>query len=886
MKKIIFFNALILYFLAATCLAGAGENENVFRTTLANGLRVVIVKNALASVVSTQVNYLVGSNEAPEGFPGMAHAEEHMMFRGSPGLTADQLANVMALMGGNFNADTQQTVTRYYFTVPRNALETALHIEAIRMRGSLDMPELWERERGAIEQEVARDLSSPEYLLFMQLLEKMFAQTPYAHDALGTRPSFQKTTSAMLKNFHETWYGPNNAILVIVGDVDAVKTLAMVKKHFAAIPRRPIPARPSVHLKPLQSAHLAIDSDLPYGLSVAAYRLPGYDSPDFAAGVILADVLAGRRGNLYALAPDGKALFTDFDAEILPQAGMGLATAAFPQGGDGVALVDNIKKVVDGYVKDGFPADLVEAAKRHEISNARFRRNSISGQADAWSQALAVEGRTSPDDDIDAIEKVTVEDVNRVARAYLRNDRVITAVLSPQPSGKPVAAKGFGGGESFTPGKTKAVALPRWAKKVMRLPPIPASKVKPFDIKTANGIRLIVLPENVSATITLIGQVKSNSKMQEPAGKEGVSDLLENLFSYGTVSLDRLAFQKAQDDIAADISAGTSFSLRTQPEYFNRGMELLADNLLHPALPEQAFSVVREENIGALRGRLQSPGYRSQKAMREALFPARDPALREATPETLGHVSLADVKDYYARIFRPDMTTIVVIGRVTVKQARRAVERHFGAWKAVGAKPETDLPAVPPNKPSSYAVTNTARIQDEVTLAETLGITRLQTDYYFLELGNSVLSGAFYASRLYRDLRENAGLVYTVASSLEAGRHRSLFTVAYGCDPPNVGKARTMVEQNLRDMQTKPVTEKELLWAKILLINRIPLGEASTDKIAAGLLNRSLAGLPLNEPVLAAKHYRQATALQVRNVFRKWIRPEGFVQIIEWAKDH
>jgi zinc protease len=107
------------------------------------------------------VNYLVGSNEAPPGFPGMAHAQEHMMFRGSPGLSANQLANLTAAMGGRFDADTQQTVTLYFFTVPATDLEVALHIEAIRMRGVLDTERLWSQERGAIEQEVARDLSKP-----------------------------------------------------------------------------------------------------------------------------------------------------------------------------------------------------------------------------------------------------------------------------------------------------------------------------------------------------------------------------------------------------------------------------------------------------------------------------------------------------------------------------------------------------------------------------------------------------------------------------------------------------------------------------------------------------------------------------------------------------
>ena len=180
---------------------GAEQAANVTRATLANGLRVVIVRDTLAPVVTTVMNYQVGSNEAPEGFPGMAHAQEHMMFRGSPGLSADQLADISAAMGGNFNADTQQTVTQYFFTVPAEDLDVALHLEAVRMRGSLDTDDLWKEERPAIEQEVAADLSNPQYVFYTQLLEAMFQGTPYAHDALGSRPSFDKTTGQMLHQF-------------------------------------------------------------------------------------------------------------------------------------------------------------------------------------------------------------------------------------------------------------------------------------------------------------------------------------------------------------------------------------------------------------------------------------------------------------------------------------------------------------------------------------------------------------------------------------------------------------------------------------------------------------------------------------------------------------
>src|SRR5437879_11623368 len=145
--------------------SNARAGEAPVRTTLANGLQVIIVRNALAPVVATAVNYLVGSDEAPTGFPGTAHAEEHMMFRGSPGLSADQLADIGSVVGGDFNANTREGMTQYLFTVPAEDLDVALHIEALRMRAVLYSPKEWSHERGAIEQEVAQDLSEPAYVL-------------------------------------------------------------------------------------------------------------------------------------------------------------------------------------------------------------------------------------------------------------------------------------------------------------------------------------------------------------------------------------------------------------------------------------------------------------------------------------------------------------------------------------------------------------------------------------------------------------------------------------------------------------------------------------------------------------------------------------------------
>src|SRR5690349_7748552 len=156
--------AVLLLCSTAFAQTGGGSAE-VTRATLPNGLRVVIVRNTLAPVVAVSVNYLVGSDETPEGFPGTAHAQEHMMFRGSPGLTSEQLANIGSVMGGNFNANTREGLTQYLFTVPAEDLDVALHIESLRMQSVLDSEQDWAQERGAIEQEVAQDMSEPDYVL-------------------------------------------------------------------------------------------------------------------------------------------------------------------------------------------------------------------------------------------------------------------------------------------------------------------------------------------------------------------------------------------------------------------------------------------------------------------------------------------------------------------------------------------------------------------------------------------------------------------------------------------------------------------------------------------------------------------------------------------------
>ncbi|MGH8803025.1 MAG: insulinase family protein, partial [Casimicrobiaceae bacterium] len=636
----------------------ATRSGDVLRATLSNGLRVVIVRDTLAPMVATQITYLAGGYETPKDFPGTAHALEHMMFRDSAGMSGAQLNEMTGKMGGETNAFTTNDATQFYFVAPSAYLDILLNIEAHRMRGALLTETDWDAEKGAIEQEVSGDIADPGYRAFQETEQILFAGTGYADDPLGTRPSFDRTTARTLRAFYDAWYQPGNAIFVIVGDVDPEATLARVKALFGGIASQPTPARAPVVLAPVHPRTIEMTTPRGIGSVQFLYRMPGMMSPDYATAQILIDVLGNPRSGLQELAAQGKVLSADADTQPFSHGGIAQIEVGFPKGGDAKEARTHLEAVIARLLKDGVPPELVEAAKRSEEAQFEFNRNSAVELASAWSQALAWQGLDSPDAALRSIQAVTTADVDRVARAVLRSDARVIVVLTPSETGERAPnSRGFGGSETFGGDKNLNVPLPAWAAAPLAKLGPPHWTLAPVSMKLANDITLIVQPESVSHTVTVVGHIDHSPALQEPPGQEGVGRVLAGLFDYGTVTLDRSAFHKALDDIAASESAGTDFSLMVLTRDFDRGIELLADNELHPALPAQAFGIVQKTIARALAGEIESPRYRTFRALRRGLLPAGDPALREATPGTVNALTLQEVSAYHASTYRPDLTT-------------------------------------------------------------------------------------------------------------------------------------------------------------------------------------------------------------------------------------
>lgn len=870
--------------LAAGVLAGSAgiasaAESNVTRATLKNGLRIVVVRNTLAPVVTTMLNYRAGSDD--QSIPGLAHAVEHMMFRGSKTVSSSQLMDTVDITGGNFNADTESEVTQYFFTVPSQYLDIALRLERSRSTGLLASQTGWNQERGAIAQEVTQDNSNAFYRLFVKTQNAIVGGTPYAKNGLGTVKDFAKTINApQLQSFYSTWYHPNNAIYVIVGNVDPKQTIAKVGALFGDIPAGKLPAREPVKLRPVRAQLFREDSDQPFTLVLKGYRFPGFQSKDYAATQILSDILNSGRGEFANLVAAGKGLGAQFQLQSFPKASVGVQFYAVPVTMKPQEADTLMRGVLDGYVKNGVPADLVEASKQREVAQLEYDATSIEGQAQQWSQAVAVEGVESPQAQIASLNAVTVADVNRVAREYLSGAHAITGYAVPKNAGAVTGGSGSLAKENNAIPPSKHEALPSWARSILARLSVPAQTTHPVETTLANGVKLIVQPERSTNAVLVSGQIANNQQVQEPAAKEGVGDVMSGLFTYGSTTYDRIAFQTELDKIAANEQAGTSFSVESLSKDFDRAVALLADNELHPRFEQQWFDIVKQQTVGALTGTVNSPDHLAQVAMSKALYPQGDPLTRFATPQTVGAVTLDDVKAWYASAYRPDLTTIVVIGNVTPEQAKAAVTKYFGDWKSDGPKPNVFPPPAPPNKASSVNVPATGRVQSSVQLSQTTGLLRTDADFAPLQVANTILSGGFYSSLLYHDLREVHGYVYSVSSDLNAGKVRSTFSVSYGSNPDKVVPAQQLVVADLQRMQTKPVESDRLLRAKAQLMGEIPIREDSYDEVANQWLYYSRYGLPLDQSSIDARRALEVTPAQLQAAMRKWLRPDAFVRVV------
>jgi len=407
--------------------------------TLDNGMQVVVVSNHRAPIVTQMVWYKVGAADEPPAKGGMAHFLEHLMFKATKNHPAGEFSDVVSRYGGQDNAFTTQDYTAYYETVASDRLELMMQYEADRMANLVIDPKLVEPERQVVlEERRMRTENQPSGRLYEMSNAVQWLNHPYRLPVIGWKHEIEAITVDDLRNFYETWYAPNNAILIVVGDVEPEAVRALAEKYYGAIPARPVPPRDRLR-EPEQKAprqvELASDQVGQSSVSIT-YLAPSYrtaEGDEAYALDVLGEVLSGTTSRLYRDLVVDRALATSvgagYDGNDLDWSTFGFYAA--PRQGVELETVEAALREEIARIKEkGVEADEVERAKQRLIDGAVFARDEVGTAAQVLGRALAT---GSSVDDVESwperIKAVQPEAVAAAARRILDDDSSVTSRL-------------------------------------------------------------------------------------------------------------------------------------------------------------------------------------------------------------------------------------------------------------------------------------------------------------------------------------------------------------------------------------------------------------------------------------------------------------------------
>jgi len=847
--------------------------------TLSNGLQIYVVEDHAAPVVETAVWYRFGSLYETPGRTGLAHALEHMMFRGSARVSAAGLDDIVAHLGAQMNAETNYDFTHFFFLMPADKLSVALTVEADRMRHALIAPSEWRIERGAVLSEIDGDLSSPFFSLQSAVRAAAYPGSAAGATPLGKRADVAAATAADIARYYRQWYAPNNAALVVGGDVHAADVCAQAERVFGAIPAKKLP--PIAFQHPVAARGKTADSAFPFPFEVLdlAYAVPG----DIEAGEpeisTLAALINNVRAPFYrALVESNIALAVTANADTQLRGGLLNVLVVLNPGRSPAEAQAVFENAMAQSLKNGFDPELVAAAKRSTIAERVLDTDSVGGLTDLVGYTYGIVRERVEDEDR-RLSAITAASLLHTARTYLANPAVVGHL---SPNAQPPA----GGSQKISATATDnfsarvpngRVVMPATVARAIRTPTAARSKLAPVRYRLANGMTVIVQTRRDRPTVSVRGVIDANPAF-EPEGQAGVARLASDVANFGTEHQDFAAQRKAIDDLGAIVTLGEIFTARGFATDLDAMLGILADAEQHPSFPEHYFTQERDQLANSIAQELNISGQAVNRNYLRLLLSPQDAGLRFPTPQSVHQLRRNDLLAYVHRFWRPDLTTIAIVGNVSPQQARASVERAFGSWEAPGAPPDTRERAYPAAR-AAHAYVPTEAGQVYIKLGQPLA-ARTSADYDALALLNQILGGAgAFESRLWNEMRQKRGLVYSVSSRLNAERDRGDLSIELDASPQNVVSAVRFVRSQLVRLQREPVSQTEITDARARVASGTLLSEEAPANELIELTDMVRLGLPQNYYATLRDRFERVSPADLMRVAREYLRPDALIEI-------
>ncbi|MEX1021180.1 MAG: pitrilysin family protein [Litorilinea sp.] len=853
---------------------------------LENGLRVVLAPDASAPVVTTNITYRVGSADDPEGRSGFAHLFEHLMFGGTENIEPGTWDLLLDAIGAQTNAYITNDKTVYWMVASANHLPRLLWMESDRLAALNLTQEAVETEVAVIVEEYNQRVANPPYgqanqRLFLQAMAGWF---PYERAPIGL---MEELTTSLLEEviaFHDRYYVPNNATLVIAGDIDVAETQALVQAYFGPIPagepvssaldRYPMPAEfPILDVDArgcavgTQEVIIDAQAQIPrYALTVVG---PPVGEPDFYALDLLTSILSSGRSSRIEQnileAGLAASAFAGLDIRI---GGSLFYAAAYPNMGEDLdPMLTLLHNEIDQIRAEGVTAEELNRAKTQTLTYILGDYRSTVRQTAEWLQdyALAFGEPDSLVAEWALYEAVTLEDIQRVAQEYLCDrpaslQKVLNSgeAETPEYPGAlveelPVTPEPVDAARIVTLDEDALAALPDGVVRRTEVPDSLGDLQTNFpDFETFqldNGLEVIFVQQSKVPQVQL-QMVVGGSEQAAPADKQGVVGLMVDLITKGT-------FLRSGAEIAETIeSAGGSISASAALEWTvvaasvptpdtRLAFTLLADVVRRPTFPQREFEVSQARTLTFLQQDAVDPDSMANRQFSRVAFQGHPYGYLQ-TPETAANLTRDDVRAFHRTFYRPGNALLIIVGDLTLEEAQAETARAFRFW-APGATPDyLDYPEAEPADTSVIYLVDRPGAQQSTVQVGNLAINARHPDRYALEVVNTVL-GSGFSSRLMKNLRQDKGYTYGVYSRFARPNDRASFRALGAFDPANTANAVQEILYEMERMRSEPISEDELAEALGKLEGNFALSLETPASFASQLATRRLTGVPIEE---------------------------------------
>jgi zinc protease len=874
---------------------------------VANGLRILLVENHSAPVATAMVLYRVGSRDEAVGHTGATHFLEHMMFKGTRRhnpARGNGLDDLLKPIGALYNATTWFDRTNYFEVVPAEHLELCVKLEADRMRNLVLKQEDRDSEMTVVRNEFERGENDPDDIMQKDMYAMAFREHPYQIPTIGYRSDVENVPMARLRAFYDTFYWPNNATVILVGDFEPARALTFVARHFGKIPRSPRPIPQVYTVEPPQEGERRFEisraGDLPRVM--VGFHVPEASHADNYALQAAAAILGGHRrsSRLYKRLIDTQ-LATEAFAWHNEQRDPGLLMV-------GATVAPDVRpEDVEAAILDELSKLAAEPVTEQELSRAKSanRKSTILGAADPMvlarqiGEAEAVAGWRWYAEYDDKFDAVTPADVQRVsARYFTKRNRTVGHFVpaeelaeshggNGQPAGSAAATTKTG----KAPQKKVKTARPRKAARAtVSAEPAVASRFAE-QVKRAvlpNGMTVLLMRNPGTGSVSISGKIRAGGYFA-PFEKTLVAGLASHMLTKGSARYSKDAIAEALEEMGTNLSFGAdnfvvNLNTTVVSEDLPRMLAMVGDIVQNPLFQTEELSRSVNQYAGWIRQQMKETGAVAEARLLQSLYTPDcvyyDKPFEELLEE-LKVISPDDLRSFHQQQYSPRGTVLTVVGDMDPDKVLDDITSHFAGWVGADLKPIDIGPVSDARSPQTIEVFMPDKASVDIVIGHPVPVKRTDPDFFAARLANAALGQDTLSSRLGLVVREQHGLTYGIYSLYkDATFGGAPWLIKLTVNPQNVDRALALVRDVVTRYQKEGITAAELAdeagraAGSFLVMLRTSAGIAQT------LTQYEFLGLGPAAMDTFVREVRAVTRQQANDAIRKYLTLDKAVTVL------